>query len=136
MPEFRPVIVIPVYDHDLCIAEITERLARHWPVILVDDGSHAKCAAVLDAVAAKKYPFPVALMRQANGGKGAAVMAGMRRARTDGYTHVLQVDADGQHDLTAAAGFLDAAQKSPRPSSAAIPFMTPQPPWRAKRGGR
>ena len=52
MPEFRPVIVIPVYDHDLCIAEITERLARHWPVILVDDGSHAKCAAVLDAVAA------------------------------------------------------------------------------------
>ena len=35
-----------------------------------------------------------------NQGKGAAVLAGFGRAAERGFSHALQVDADGQHDLT------------------------------------
>ena len=61
-------------------------------------------------------------------------MAGMRRARTDGYTHVLQVDADGQHDLTAAAGFLDAAQKKPEALICGYPVYDASAPLARKKG--
>jgi glycosyltransferase involved in cell wall biosynthesis len=48
-----------------------------------------------------------------NGGKGAAVIAGLRRALALGYTHALQVDADGQHDLHDVPRFLAAARAEP-----------------------
>ena len=48
-----------------------------------------------------------------NGGKGAAVMAGLRAARRAGYTHALQIDADGQHDAADVPRFLDAARAEP-----------------------
>jgi glycosyltransferase involved in cell wall biosynthesis len=48
-----------------------------------------------------------------NGGKGAAVIAGLRRALELGYTHALQVDADGQHDLRDVPKFLAAARAEP-----------------------
>lgn len=35
-----------------------------------------------------------------NQGKGAAVMYGLKQAYETGYTHALQVDADGQHDIS------------------------------------
>ncbi len=47
----------------------------------------------------QQYADTLTLMRlPVNGGKGAAVMAGLRAARKAGYTHALQIDADGQHD--------------------------------------
>ncbi|HEY2904142.1 MAG TPA: glycosyltransferase family 2 protein, partial [Polyangia bacterium] len=36
--------------------------------------------------------------RPHNGGKGAAVKTGFQAARDAGFTHALQIDADGQHD--------------------------------------
>ena len=42
------------------------------------------------------------VLRQAvNAGKGGAVIAGLRHAAAAGFSHVVQVDADGQHDLSA-----------------------------------
>ena len=43
-----------------------------------------------------------------NGGKGAAVMAGCDAALAAGFTHALQIDADGQHDVADAARLLEA----------------------------
>ena len=48
-----------------------------------------------------------------NGGKGAAVIAGLREALALGFTHALQVDADGQHDLRDVPKFLAAARAEP-----------------------
>ncbi len=47
-----------------------------------------------------------------NRGKGAVVCDGLQRVYSDGYTHALQVDADGQHDLADAPAFLELAQKN------------------------
>lgn len=110
---FRPIIVIPVYDHGQVIEEVTRALATpETPVVLVDDGSHEECARVLDAVAAT-VPH-VSLVRHAkNQGKGAGVMTGFDFARNAGYTHVLQIDADGQHDPAEVDGFLKDAREHP-----------------------
>ena len=48
-----------------------------------------------------------------NQGKGGAVMAGLREASRLGFTHALQVDADGQHDLRDVATFMQVSQQNP-----------------------
>ncbi len=112
---FRPAAIIPVYDHDACLEAIVQTLlALNLPVILVDDASHAHCARVMDALAQKYADKGVFLERHAvNGGKGAAVTTGLKAVHRLGYTHALQVDADGQHGLDAALEFLKAAENNP-----------------------
>jgi glycosyltransferase involved in cell wall biosynthesis len=51
--------------------------------------------------------------REGNGGKGAAVTTGFHLARELGYSHALQVDADGQHELEDLPTFLEAARDQP-----------------------
>jgi glycosyltransferase involved in cell wall biosynthesis len=67
------------------------------PIFIVDDGSDEATQHVLAAL--QQHADTLTLMRlPVNGGKGAAVMAGLRAARKAGFTHGLQIDADGQHD--------------------------------------
>jgi glycosyltransferase involved in cell wall biosynthesis len=109
------VALIPVYNHEHAVGGVVaEVLARGLPVLLVDDGSTPSCAAVLDALVAQ-HPGRVELVRLAqNQGKGGAVMAGFRAAQKLGYSHALQVDADGQHTLDDVPRFLEAAQANPK----------------------
>jgi glycosyltransferase involved in cell wall biosynthesis len=108
---FSPVVVIPVYNHDVAVGAMLEGVREHdVPCLMVDDGSEPACAAVLDALAAS-HPEHVSLLRlSSNRGKGEAVMAGFREASRRGFTHALQIDADGQHDPTDIPGFLAEAR--------------------------
>lgn len=110
----KTCVVIPVYDHEHAIGSVVNALlAYDLPCILVDDGSSEKCARVLDALLAA-YPERLSLCRHAhNSGKGAAVMTGMRYAAKAGYTHALQIDADGQHCVDDVPKFLKAAELHP-----------------------
>jgi predicted LPLAT superfamily acyltransferase len=110
----RAAIVIPIYNHKDEIGGTLERLMPHGlPVFIVDDGSNEATQAVL-AELAQRWSPRVSLVRLAvNGGKGAAVMAGLRAARAQGFTHALQIDADGQHDAADVPRFLDAARAAP-----------------------
>ncbi|WP_175756645.1 glycosyltransferase family 2 protein [Burkholderia ambifaria] len=107
-------IVIPIYNHRDAIAGTLARLIVHGlPILVVDDGSDEPTRRVLAALAAQ-YAGSVTLLRlPVNGGKGAAVMAGMRAARTRGYRHAIQIDADGQHDADDVPKFVAAAQAEP-----------------------
>jgi len=109
---WHPVALIPVYNHGATVAAVHARLAAlGLPCLLVDDGSAPDCAAVLDALAAQ--PDTHLLRRANNGGKGAAVQDGLHRAAQLGFSHALQVDADGQHDLAATPDFLAASRAAP-----------------------
>lgn len=121
---FNPCVLIPVYNHEHAVgAVLGEVLAHGLPCILVDDGSAPACAAVLERLAAS-HPELVVLERHArNQGKGAAVMTGFRRAASAGYTHVLQVDADGQHCVADIARFLEAARANPQAVVAGCPVF-------------
>jgi glycosyltransferase involved in cell wall biosynthesis len=116
----KPVVIIPVFDHEEAIGAVVDRVRRTGvPVLLVDDGSRASCARVLDELATRPE---VALVRRAeNGGKGAAVMTGLAEAHRRGYTHAVQVDADGQHTLEDVGRFLEQAAAHPDAFISGVP---------------
>jgi glycosyltransferase involved in cell wall biosynthesis len=117
---FRPVAVIPVYDHGEAVGGVAANVRLHGlHCILVDDGSSAGCAAVLDALAQAPDVTLVRLAR--NQGKGGAMMAGLRAAAAAGHTHALQIDADGQHDARDIPAFLSRAAAEPAAVICGVP---------------
>ncbi|MGL6522934.1 glycosyltransferase family 2 protein [Aeromonas dhakensis] len=109
----NPCLLIPCYNHAGPLAAVLARLAEfELPCLLVDDGSEPVAAAALDALAAR-YPWVSLLRHPHNQGKGGAVMTGLRRAHELGFSHALQVDADGQHDLTDLPALLAEARQHP-----------------------
>ena len=111
---FRPCVLIPVYNHEHAIGSVVARSLKYKvPCILVDDGSSKACAAVLDTVASN-YPSDIVLLRhEKNQGKGAACLTGVQYAAQAKYSHVLQIDADGQHATEDIPKFLEAAFANP-----------------------
>ena len=111
-PDFRPCAIVPVYNHSGPVAGVARRLLAHGlPVILVDDASTPSDAAALDTLATTAG---IELVRHAhNRGKGGAVKTGLQHAAQRGYSHALQVDADGQHDLDDVPRLLEAARRAP-----------------------
>lgn len=107
-------IVIPVFNHGPTLSGVLAQLEPFGlPVILVDDGSDADTAGTLQQLAAC-HPQRITLYRRPNnGGKGAAVMDGLRQARQHGFSHALQIDADGQHHSSDLPRFLEAARANP-----------------------
>ncbi|MBL0673390.1 glycosyltransferase [Aeromonas dhakensis] len=109
----NPCLLIPCYNHAGPLAAVLARLAEfELPCLLVDDGSEPVAAAALDALAAQ-HPWVSLLRHPHNQGKGGAVMTGLRRAHELGFSHALQVDADGQHDLTDLPALLAEARQHP-----------------------
>lgn len=101
----RACIIIPVYNHADAVGRTCQALRRlEVPLILIDDGCELACAAVLERLASE--PRTHLLKLPHNQGKGAAVKAGLREAQRLGFTHALQVDADGQHDADDLPPFL------------------------------
>ena len=98
---FKPCIVVPVYDHEGAIAGTVAALKPHGlTCYLVDDGSHDACAAALRAIVERESGWLRLLRLEPNQGKGAAVMAGFEAAHAAGFSHGVQIDADGQHDAS------------------------------------
>src|SRR4029078_573588 len=110
--ELKGTGVIPCYTYEHAVPAVAGNLrAQGLPVVLVDDGSTESCRLAPERLSAETGDPLVRLA--VNGGKGAAVIAGLRRALELGFTHALQVDADGQHDLRDVPRFLAAAHAEP-----------------------
>ena len=111
---FKPCVVIPVYNHEQAVGAVVEEvLLQNLPCILVDDGSARECAGVLDRLAAAAPQKIILLRHPANRGKGCAVLTGARHAAQAGYSHALQIDADGQHKAADMPRFLEQAAAHP-----------------------
>lgn len=106
-------LVIPNYNHSAAIAQTLAELAQfNLPCYLIDDGSNDETRYLLQSLA-QTYPWVTLLLHPYNRGKGAAVMTGLRRAYRDGFSHALQVDADGQHNLADIPAMVAKAQAKP-----------------------
>ena len=113
MSEWRPCIIIPVYNHSEGIQRMAPKLADlDIPCFLINDGSDDETTAVLDELSSRHDGFNV-VHRIKNGGKGAAVCDGFAEALKAGFTHGVQIDADGQHTISDIPVFLDVAKANP-----------------------
>ncbi len=112
---FKPVVVIPVYNHPNRIEQVLSQILERTPhCILVNDGSDEPCTQLLQRLANQYGHEQVTLVEHIyNQGKGAAVITGMKVAFAKHFTHVLQVDADGQHQLSDIEKFIAIAQLNP-----------------------
>lgn len=111
-PLFRACALIPSYDNPRTVRAVVEGVRSHLlEVILVDDGSGAEGRRVAEEI--RTAGLAHVELRPRNGGKGAAVKTGFAVAHRLGFTHALQVDADGQHDLTDVPRFLEVARARP-----------------------
>lgn len=92
-------LVIPHYKHErLFIAFLPKLAALKITCIIVDDGSGEASLKVLSNSLAAYTNFHL-IKHQSNRGKGAAVITGCHHASAMGFTHMLQIDADGQHNV-------------------------------------
>ncbi len=122
MSELQLCAVIPSYNNPDTIRAVVETVLSYIPeVIVVDDGGGPRARQVLDALAAEEK---IDLVRRAqNGGKGAAVKDGLLRAQGRGFSHALQVDADGQHTLEDIPKLIAAARERPEALVLAAPVF-------------
>ncbi|MFP2422075.1 glycosyltransferase family 2 protein [Pseudescherichia vulneris] len=111
---FRPCILIPCYNHGPMMGSVLARLsAFRMPCIVVDDGSDDATRTTLDALAATHENVTLLRLAQ-NAGKGAAVIRGLAEAQRAGFSHAVQVDADGQHAIEDIPRLLTLAEKHPQ----------------------
>lgn len=110
--DYQACFLIPCYNHGSTVAEVVSSLsAFELPILLVDDGSNQQTKQALRNVAQQTHVHLITL--EQNQGKGGAVMAGIRQAQQLGFSHVIQIDADGQHDLQALPKLLAASKQHP-----------------------
>jgi glycosyltransferase involved in cell wall biosynthesis len=114
----RRLVLIPTFDSGAQLFSTVRQALSFWqPVWVVVDGSTDGSARLLDAMldpARDTYqPGLKVIELPANRGKGAAILAGLEAAVLEGYTHVLTMDADGQHPADAIPQFMQASEAAP-----------------------
>lgn len=107
-------VVVPHYDHLDQFRQFLPGLAAvGLPLFVVDDASPKATVDALEELLAGAEAEITLVRHSTNRGKGGAVMTGLCTARDRGFTHALQVDADGQHDCADIDSFLAAAKERP-----------------------
>ena len=106
--KIKPLIVIPVYNHAGTLREVVNQsLAVCGDVLVIDDGSTDGSAEVLKGL-------PVRFIRyEKNRGKGTAILAAAAEARRLGMSHIITIDADGQHDPADVSRFIPVIRENP-----------------------
>jgi glycosyltransferase involved in cell wall biosynthesis len=100
------VALIPAYRVEETVGIVVRGALEHVDrVVVVDDGSHDRTAERAAEAGAEVLRLPE------NSGKGSAIRAGLGRILASDATHVVFLDADGQHDPGDLPGLLDAARE-------------------------
>lgn len=132
---YFPCVVIPCYNHGAMMARVLSRLEPlALPCIIVDDGSDATTRRELDALA-EQYERVTLVRLDVNAGKGVAVIRGLEAAACAGFTHAVQVDADGQHAIEDIPALLALSERYPEALISGLPIYDDSVP-RARLYGR
>jgi glycosyltransferase involved in cell wall biosynthesis len=122
------LVLIPSYNTGPRVLATVAEARRYWePVWVVVDGSSDGSGDALTRLAAEDSGLRV-LIRRENGGKGAAVLDGLREAQARGFTHALTMDADGQHAASAIQAFMALSQANPTAMILGVPVFAADAP--------
>ncbi|MFK4791264.1 glycosyltransferase family 2 protein [Microbacterium sp. ZW T5_56] len=99
----RVLVIVPAWNEARGVADTVREIQAvdaAYDVVVVDDGSSDRTAAVSRAAGAEVLVLPFNL------GVGGAMRAGFTYAQRRGYRRAVQVDADGQHNPADIASVL------------------------------
>ena len=135
-PSATHAVLIPSFDTGPLVYATVREARLHWsPVWVVVDGSTDGTAQGLRRMAEADAALRV-LVLDRNQGKGSAVLHGLRALATAGYSHVLTMDADGQHPAAAIAAFMAASMATPTAMVLCRPVFDASAPRLRVRGRR
>lgn len=107
------LVLIPSYNTGAKLFETVVEARQYWrPVWVVIDGSTDGTTEMLAEMNQKDDGLRI-IVRPRNGGKGAAVLEGLHAAAAQGFTHVLTMDADGQHPAGLIKLFMSLSRAHP-----------------------
>ena len=133
-PSATHLVLIPSYNPGPRLAATVAAALAHWsPVWIVDDGSTDDSATGVVRDCATD-PRVRVIVRPRNGGKGAAVATGVEAARAAGFSHVLTLDADGQHPVDHIGPFMAASMAQPAALILGRPVFGPEVPLERLHG--
>jgi glycosyltransferase involved in cell wall biosynthesis len=123
------LILIPSYNTgpDLLRRTVLGALQHCPDVRVVIDGSQDGSAEAMQALCQLHEGLRYDLL-PVNQGKGAAVLYGTQRAVADGFTHVLTMDADGQHPAKSIPDYVKTAREQPKAALFGQPIFGPEAP--------
>jgi len=107
--QVRLLVVLPALNEEESVASVIAEVRIAQPradVLVVDDGSTDRTALRAEHAGALVLSLPFNL------GVGGAMRAAFRYARAESYTHLVQVDADGQHDPAEIEAMLEASRQA------------------------
>lgn len=105
---FKVLIVIPLYNHAQTLAAVFNGVKEYYrDILIVNDASTDNAAEVIKELGA------TALTHAQNRGKGAAILTAAAYAKEHGFTHIITIDADGQHCAPDLPRLADKARQNP-----------------------
>ena len=130
------LVLIPSYDPGPGAVDTVRAARRAWnPVWVVVDGSRDGSTERLQELA-EDDPGLRVLVLPTNQGKGAAVLHGLKLAQTQGYTHALTMDADGQHPADLIPEFMRTSQAQTEAMILGLPVFDASAPALRVKGRR
>lgn len=135
MSEPTHLVIIPSYNTGARLVDTVQAALAAWPVVWVvldgsTDGSEERLVPLLQANSGLRL-----LVMPRNGGKGAATYFGAQQALAAGFTHLLLMDADGQHPSESIAGLMALSKGRPEALVMGQPVFGPEVP-KARLYGR
>jgi GT2 family glycosyltransferase len=130
----KACLAIPIFDHPETIGAVVESLAKFdLPCLIVDDGSGETTQREL-ATLSQRYPWVEVVRHPKNLGRGAALRTAYRGAAERGFSHVVQLDADGQHAACDVPRLLQAASEHPDALVLGAPIFDDSAPFHRLHG--
>lgn len=130
------LVLIPSYNPGPKVVATVRGALDQWaPVWVVVDGSTDQSAQRLLAMASAEPALRVFVLPE-NRGKGAAVLFGLREAHTQGFTHALTMDSDGQHPPERIRAFMQASLADPGAMVLGCPVFDASAPGLRVKGRR
>lgn len=99
----KVLIIIPAYNEEENIEKVVDNLITNFPqydYVIINDGSTDRTKQVCQDKGYEVLNLPV------NMGIGGAVQTGYRYARDNNYDIAVQIDGDGQHDVSFLEGMI------------------------------